>query len=229
MLTPDAVGKAHCNPFRSMRPNVDVATSLAVSGHIDSRPTPPSAGTSFGLIVIAPPPYDPKVPHHDLDDEPEMYRLYVAVPAHRNRRALTARAAGASTPPLGEPRQPADWRHACDHNVRTTDRHPLPEQQLPVRSVVTFLDRDRRTVFGTVTELRHHEAIVAGGETGRWRVHHAELPLIKAGPTARATLHAPARSPTRSSGLATDTTPCARRPRGTSAARRNAAVPSRTA
>ena len=40
-----------------------------------------------------------------------------------------------------------------------------PGQQLPVGSVVTFLDRHRRTVFGTVTELRRHDAIVAAGET----------------------------------------------------------------
>ena len=40
----------------------------------------------------------------------------------------------------------------------------FPRQQFPVGSVVTFLDRHRRAVFGTVTE--RHEAIVAGGETG---------------------------------------------------------------
>ena len=50
-------------------PNVDVAGRLAVSHHIDSRPAPPSAGASFGLVVVTPPPYDPKVLHHDLDDE----------------------------------------------------------------------------------------------------------------------------------------------------------------
>ena len=38
---------------------------------------PPPAGTSFGLVVITPPPYDPKVPHHDLDDDAEMYHLNV--------------------------------------------------------------------------------------------------------------------------------------------------------
>ena len=55
-------------------------------------------------------------------------------------------------------------------------------------SVVTFLDRDRRTVFPAGTELRRHEAIVAGGETGRWRVCYAGLRLIKAGPTGGATM-----------------------------------------
>ncbi len=58
-------------------PNVDVAARLALSHHIDSRPTPPPAGTSFGLIVITPPPYGPEVPHHDPDDEVEMYRLNI--------------------------------------------------------------------------------------------------------------------------------------------------------
>ena len=58
-------------------PNVDVAARLAVSHHIDSRPTPPPAGTSFGLLVIAPPPCGPKAPHHDLDDEAEIHRLNV--------------------------------------------------------------------------------------------------------------------------------------------------------
>ena len=58
-------------------PNVDVAARLAVSHHIDSRPAPPSAGTSFGLAVITPAPYDPKAPHHNLDDEAKMCRLSV--------------------------------------------------------------------------------------------------------------------------------------------------------
>ena len=58
-------------------PNVDVAARLALSYHIDSRPTPPPPGTSFGLVVITPPPYDPNVPHHDLDDEAEMCHLDV--------------------------------------------------------------------------------------------------------------------------------------------------------
>ena len=64
----------------------------------------------------------------------------------------------------------------------------FPGQQFPLGSVVTFLDRDRRTIFGTVTELRRLEGIVAGGEAGRWRVRYAGLRLIKAGPTGGATM-----------------------------------------
>ena len=67
------------------------------------------------------------------------------------------------------------------------DTH-FPGQHFPVGSVVTFLDRHRRTVFGTVTELRRHEAIVAAGETGRWRVGYAGLQLVKAGPTGGMTM-----------------------------------------
>ena len=61
-------------------------------------------------------------------------------------------------------------------------------QPFPVGSVVTFLDRDRRSVLGTVTELRRHQAIVAAGETGRWRVGYAGLQLVKAGPTGGMTM-----------------------------------------
>ena len=64
----------------------------------------------------------------------------------------------------------------------------FPGQRFPVASVLTFLDRDRRIVFGTVTELRRLEAVVAGGETGRWRMRYAGLRLIKAGPTGGATM-----------------------------------------
>ena len=59
-------------------PKVDVAARLALSHHIDGRPTPPPAGTSFCLVVITPPPHDPNVLHHDLDDEAETCRLTVA-------------------------------------------------------------------------------------------------------------------------------------------------------
>ena len=164
----------------------------------------------------------------------------------------------------------------------------FPGQQFPVGSVVTFLDRDRRTVFPAGTELRRHEAIVAGGEAGRWRVRYAGLRLIKAGPTGGATMrevgdhaaqllvrhlntnalatrwplplrdrhgplrhlparhqdhravgqlpacrerlgttsetHSFARSHTRSSDPATDTTPCGRPPRGASAARQRCSI-----
>ena len=67
----------HLPAIRVDAANVDVAARLALSHHIDSRPTPPPAGTSFGLIVITPPPDDPEVPHRDLDNEVEMYRLNV--------------------------------------------------------------------------------------------------------------------------------------------------------
>ena len=72
-----AVALDHLSAMQVDAPNVDIAARLALSHHIDSRPTPPPAGTSFGLLVIAPPPQDPKVPHHDLVHEVEMYCLYV--------------------------------------------------------------------------------------------------------------------------------------------------------
>ena len=65
----------------------------------------------------------------------------------------------------------------------------FPGQQFPVGSVVTLLDRHRRTVFPAVTELRRHEAIVGGGQTGRWRVRCARLQFITAGPTDRTRDH----------------------------------------
>ena len=55
-------------------PNVDVAARLTAH-HIDSRPTPPPAGTLFGRVVITPPPHDPNVPHHEPDDEAGMRHL----------------------------------------------------------------------------------------------------------------------------------------------------------
>ena len=72
-----AVALDHLPAFQVDAPNVDIAARLAMSHHIDSRPTPPPAGTSFGLLVITPPPHDPNVPHHDLDDEAEIYHLNV--------------------------------------------------------------------------------------------------------------------------------------------------------
>ena len=72
-----AVALDHLAAFQVDAPNVDTAARLAVAHHIDSRPTPPPAGTSFGPFVITPPPHDPTVPHPDLDDEPEVYRLNV--------------------------------------------------------------------------------------------------------------------------------------------------------
>ena len=55
-------------------------------------------------------------------------------------------------------------------------------------TVVTFLDRDRRIVSGTVTELRRLEIVVTDAETGPSRVRYARLPLIKAGFTRGATM-----------------------------------------
>ena len=72
-----AVALDHLPAIQVDAPNVDVAARLAVSHHIDSRPAPPSAGASFGLAVITPPPYDPKAPHRDLDEEAEMCHVNV--------------------------------------------------------------------------------------------------------------------------------------------------------
>ena len=66
-----------CPPSRSTRRTSTSPARLAVSHHIDSRPAPPSAGASFGLVVITPATYDPKAPHHDLDDEAEMCHVNV--------------------------------------------------------------------------------------------------------------------------------------------------------
>ena len=60
-----------------MHHRTDVAARLAVSYHIDSRPTPPPAGTSFGLLVITPPAHGPNAPRHALDDEAEVHHLNV--------------------------------------------------------------------------------------------------------------------------------------------------------
>ena len=72
-----AVALDHLPVIQVDAPNVDVAARLAVSHHIDSWPTPPSAGASFGIVVITPPPYDPMAPHHDLDDEAKMCHVSV--------------------------------------------------------------------------------------------------------------------------------------------------------
>ena len=55
-------GTAHCKSIHVAAPNVDVAARLALSHHIESRPTPPPAGTWFGFVVITPPLHDPNVP-----------------------------------------------------------------------------------------------------------------------------------------------------------------------
>ena len=72
-----AVPLDHLPAIRVHASDVDIAARLALSHHIDSRPAPPPAGTSFGLLVIAPPPCNPNVPRHDLDDEAEVYQLNV--------------------------------------------------------------------------------------------------------------------------------------------------------
>ena len=72
-----AVALDHLPAIQVDAPNVDIAARLALAHHIDSRLIPPPAGTSFGLLVITPPPHGPNVPHHDLDDEPEIHHLNV--------------------------------------------------------------------------------------------------------------------------------------------------------
>ena len=59
-------------------PSVEVAARLALSTHIDTRPTPPPAGTSFSLVVITPPPPTPGTARHDLEPEAEICRMDVS-------------------------------------------------------------------------------------------------------------------------------------------------------
>ena len=134
------VALGHLPAIQLDAPNVDVAARLAVSHHIDSPPAKPSAGASFGLVVITPPPYDPKVPHHHLDDEmrhvndvPPQHRVL----AHRNRRALTVRADGASTRGPARPRgRAALFAHPPtpldDTARRSLGQLPVVRQQLKV-------------------------------------------------------------------------------------------------
>ena len=58
--------------------DVDTAARLALAHHIDNRPDPPPAGTSFGLIVITPMPDLPDDPHHDLDNDAVLHHVDVA-------------------------------------------------------------------------------------------------------------------------------------------------------
>ena len=81
-------------------PNAAIAARLTAH-HIDSRPTPPPAGTSFGLVVTTPPPHDPNVPHHDLDHQAGMRHLDIEYRPAGTRRALTARCGRNN-----QPRQP---------------------------------------------------------------------------------------------------------------------------
>ena len=105
-------GKADKGPAIHVdAPNVDIAARLALSHHIGSRPSPPPAGTSFGLVVITPPPNGPNVPHG-------------------NRGALTAVAAGGSSPPPGEPRQ----RPAAGCGHRRTGRKRRTGRTTPARA-----------------------------------------------------------------------------------------------
>ena len=108
--------------------------------------------------------------------------------AHRNRRALTGRGPEHAATPPGEPRQRPPGGTPSTTMPEQLIGSRFPGQQFPVGSVVTFLDRRRRTVFPAVTELRRDEAIVAAGEAGRWRVRYAGLRLVKAGPTGGATM-----------------------------------------
>ena len=61
-------------------PNVDGGARLAMSHHIDSRPAPPSADASFGLVEITPPPYDPKAPHRNLEPRRGQHAVLRATP-----------------------------------------------------------------------------------------------------------------------------------------------------
>ena len=73
-----AISLDHVPSIQVDAPNVDVAARRALARHIDTRAIPPPAGTSFTLVVITPPPYDPRVPHHDLDDDAKMHHVDVA-------------------------------------------------------------------------------------------------------------------------------------------------------
>ena len=56
-----------------------------------------------------PPPHNPNVPHHDLDDEAEIRHLDIDYRLTATAVHCAPVAAGTSTPPPGEPRQPAAW------------------------------------------------------------------------------------------------------------------------
>ena len=125
-------------PERSSRPRSRTVPSIEAA-----RSTP--AGTSFGLLVITPPPPTTRTCLTTTSTTRPRYTTSTSSTGPpQPPRTDRPFAAGASTPPPGEPHQPA----------RTTARHPLPRGTVPVGSIVTFLDRHRRTVFGTLTELR---------------------------------------------------------------------------
>ena len=112
-----AVALDHLPAIQVDAPSVDVAARLALSHHIDSRPTPPPAGTSFGLVVITPPPYDPKVPHHDLDAEAECTTSTSSTgPPHPQCTDRPLRPEQAASP-SGEPRQRPPGGAPFDHDA----------------------------------------------------------------------------------------------------------------
>lgn len=55
-------------------------------------------------------------------------------------------------------------------------------ERFPVESTVTFPNRRGRRITGTVTELRHQEAIIAAGDDGRYRAPYSLLTLVTPGP-----------------------------------------------
>ncbi len=68
--------------------DVDTAARLALAHHIDNRPDPPPAGTSFGLIVITPMPDLPDDPHHDLDNDAVLHHVDCRLLADRRHPPL---------------------------------------------------------------------------------------------------------------------------------------------
>ena len=184
--TPDAAGKAHCNPSRSTRrtsPRGSHCRITSTAGRPRLQPEPRS-GSSWSRRRLT-----TRTCLTTTSTSRPRCATSTSSTGHRNRRALTARAAGASTPRPGEPRHPTGWRHALEHDVRTTDRLPLPRATVP--------RGERRHVPRPPPAhcLRHrhraaarHEAIVAGGETGPMARALRRASLIKAGPTGGATM-----------------------------------------
>ena len=69
------VRRSAIHPIHAAALNVDVAARLRTVGIMSTAGRPRPAGTSFGLVVITPPPHGPNVPRHDLDDEAGMRHL----------------------------------------------------------------------------------------------------------------------------------------------------------
>ena len=128
-----AVALDHLPAFQVDAPNVDIAARLAMSHHIDSRPT---VSASRRDLVRAPrdhaaaprPERASPRPRRRGRDLPPQRRVL----PHRTPRALTARLR-----PEQAPRRQANrvnrpsGRHAFDHDARTTDRRPLPRATVP--------------------------------------------------------------------------------------------------